>query len=195
MATNSQRDAVLEALKEPHTIVELQNMLGGNYHSIYRVVKELMANDLVLEQPFKRAKKNVYVVSTSAKVGVIMIHTKAGARPLGMWTKLQEINQFNMMRGAIAYLWRRSYHKPPVGQPEDVTRWQGDLAPIEVKTHVRQLRDAFEAARTICDQLLIADVWSDSPGVHEQFGDIPSVADVLMAAELFEAVATGKSAS
>lgn len=194
MARAAQRTMVMELLKEPHTIQELEDKIGGNYFAIYRVVKALEEEGLVLEQPWKRDRKNVYVHTTAAKAGVIMLHVKTGAFPLGSFLLPQGFNHHNLIRGAIAYLFRRSYHTTPVGEPEDVTKWRGGLAPIQVKEHVRVLRTAFENGRKMCDQLLLADVWQeDDRELCNKFGDLPAELQLVFdSAKYFEDVATGK---
>lgn len=176
---------IVTALQTPKTIEQIQDALGGSYHTIYRHVQMAIEEGMVEEMPFREERRARYIATGSPYKGLVIIKTEAGAKELIAYGVLTGQPLTDLVRGAVAHLWRRSYARD-TGQEH----LMGYMTPVEVKAVVRELRKALRNYVMLCDQMLVADVWSDD-SVHERFGAAGDIAGVMAAAEFYEATTEG----
>lgn len=185
---DQQREQLLALLETPRTLKELCEETGGNKHTMYRAIRDLQAEQVVVEQPWRKNKQSVYVKTTAPIRGQIMFKVPgAGPQPVGAFTGISSVDLNKRMRGVFSYLWRRAYFAPKPGQLENFQQSPGGVEVIKAKQEMRELREALKQMLAVVDQALISDIWTEGDSnLLDKFGPVGEIVHVVTAAEEWE---------
>jgi hypothetical protein len=166
------RYLVVEFLRTPKTIKEMQAEFKVAYATIWRVIRDLKRQDLVVETPWRTGKEKCYVAKTNQEGMTVRIITPAGPQTIGWWASAisspKDVPKVFNVSGALAQLWRfRAF-----SNTDTQKHLAGSTLPVECKAQLRESLEFLKRLEIAVEQMLLAPVWKEDVDIIEAFGEV-----------------------